>query len=89
MRRLVCSGITWALLCLAGCSAEPPNLNPRAPAPLVTGPVDFPRYMGRWYVIANIPYVGEHDYVGSYAQRTLRDDGLIDDAFLGRRYGFD
>lgn len=47
--------------------------------------VDIPRYMGDWYVIANIPYFAErncHDSVESYA---LRDDGRIDNWFSCRR----
>jgi apolipoprotein D and lipocalin family protein len=73
----------------AGCSNGPPNPNPRAELSLQTVPVDLPRYMGRWYVIANIPYFAERDFVGSRAQWVLRDDGRIDDAFFGHKGGFD
>ncbi|MBN3775694.1 lipocalin family protein, partial [Burkholderia sp. Se-20378] len=38
---------------------------------------------------ANIPYFAERDYVGSRAEWTLRADGRIDDAFVGRKGGFD
>lgn len=47
--------------------------------------VDIGRYMGDWYVIANIPYFAErncHDSVESYA---LRPDGRIDNWFSCRR----
>ena len=30
--------------------------------------VDLQRFMGRWYVIANIPYFAESGYVGSYVE---------------------
>lgn len=78
-------------LALAGvaCSGPPPNPNPRAAVPLQTVPVDLPRYMGRWYVIANIPYFGERGNVGSYAEWALRADGRIDDAYVYRPGKFD
>ncbi|CAJ0807570.1 lipocalin family protein [Ralstonia holmesii] len=73
----------------AACSSPPPNPNPRAAVPLKTVPVDLPRYMGRWYVIANIPYFGERGNVGSYAEWSLRPDGRIDDAYVYRPGSFD
>jgi apolipoprotein D and lipocalin family protein len=45
--------------------------------------------MGRWYVIAETPVLSEHDFVGNYDDWTLRDDGRIDDRYLGRRHSFD
>jgi apolipoprotein D and lipocalin family protein len=77
-----------SILFLAGCSGTAPNTNPRAKIPLQTVPVDLPRYMGRWYVIANIPYFAERDFVGSYAQWELRTDGKINDSFYGRKKSF-
>ncbi len=74
---------------VAGCASTPPNPNPRAAQELALAKVDLPRYMGRWYVIANIPYFGERNYVGSQAEWKLRGDGKIDDAFIGRKGGFD
>ncbi|HEV3428587.1 MAG TPA: lipocalin family protein [Paraburkholderia sp.] len=78
-----------AFVGLTGCTDGPPNPNPRAALPLQTVPVDLPRYMGRWYVIANIPYFAERGFVASRAEWTLREDGRIDDAFVGRKGGFD
>ncbi|WEY37698.1 lipocalin family protein [Paraburkholderia sp. SUR17] len=78
-----------ALAVLPGCTSGPPNPNPRAALPLKTVPVDLPRYMGRWYVIAHIPYFAERHFVASRAEWTLRADGRIDDAFIGRKGGFD
>lgn len=77
------------LLALAACSHTPPNPNPNADVPLTTVPVDLPRYMGRWYIIANIPYFAERGYVGSYAQWELRPDGRINDSFYGHKQRFD
>ena len=74
---------------VAGCASAPPNPNPRAAQELKLAKVDLPRYMGTWYVIANIPYFGEKNYVGSRAEWKLRDDGRIADAFIGRKGGFD
>lgn len=74
---------------LSACSNGPPNPNPRAAAPLQTVPVDLPRYMGRWYVIANIPYFAERGFVGSRVHWALRADGRIDDGFAGRKGSFD
>jgi apolipoprotein D and lipocalin family protein len=54
--------------------------------PLKTVPhVDLPRYMGDWYVIANIPYFGEKNCVGSIESYALRADGDIDNAFSCRK----
>jgi apolipoprotein D and lipocalin family protein len=73
----------------ASCSNDPPNPNPRADVPLKSVPVDLPRYMGRWYVIANIPYFAERDFVATHVEWTLRSDGKIDDVFFGRKKGFE
>ncbi|VVE07826.1 Outer membrane lipoprotein Blc [Pandoraea iniqua] len=78
-----------AVLLLSACSGAPANPNPLANTPLQVVPVDLSRYMGRWYVIANIPYFAERDFVGSRAEWYLRDDGRIDDHFYGRKDGFD
>ena len=90
-RRSITISLTFCavLLGLAGCASRPPNPNPRAATPLSTVPVDLPRYMGRWYVIANIPYFAERDFVGSRAEWKRRADGRIDDAFVGKKGGFD
>jgi apolipoprotein D and lipocalin family protein len=77
------------LLSVAACSNDPPNPNPRANQPLTTVPVDLPRYMGRWYIIANIPYFAERDMLGSRAEWSLRLDGKIDDSYYARKKTFD
>ncbi len=72
-----------ALALLAGCQSPPL-------APLRTVEhVDIPRFMGDWYVIANIPTFieqGAHNAVESYR---LDADGSIATTFTYRDGGFD
>lgn len=85
---LLCGALT--LPGLAACASTPPNPNPLKDAPLQLAPsVDLDRYMGRWYVIANIPYFAERDFVGAYIDFSLRKDGRIDDVYHGRKGGFE
>jgi apolipoprotein D and lipocalin family protein len=67
---------------LGGCASGHP--------PLSTEPhVDLPRFMGDWYVIANIPTAierGAHNAVESYS---LEADGTIATTFTFRDGGFD
>jgi len=88
LRRYVGLVTVLSLTLIGACSNPPPNPNPRANEPLKTVSVDLPRYMGRWYVIANIPYFAERNFVGSYAQWRLRPDGKIDDNFFGYKKTF-
>lgn len=77
---------------VAGCAhdpATPPPAHASRSACVAGPPIDLQRYMGRWYVIADTPFLSESDYVGSYDEWTLRGDGSIDDKYLGRRHGFD
>lgn len=89
LRRAFLMACAASALAMTGCTSGPPNPNPRADLPLQSVPVDLPRYMGRWYVIANIPYFAERGFVASRAEWTLRSDGRIDDVFIGRKGGFD
>lgn len=58
--------------------------------PLRTVPhVDLPRYMGDWYVIANIPYFAEKNCFDSIESYALRADGNIDNWFTCRKKSFD
>jgi len=78
--------IAACILCVAGC-AQSPAIPP--PTACTAGaPLDLARYMGRWYVIADTPFLSEHDYVGNYDEFTLLADGKIDDRYLGRRHDF-
>ncbi|MFM0489170.1 lipocalin family protein [Paraburkholderia graminis] len=77
---------------LTGCAHGPaPGQDAQLPRPACTAaaPIDLQRYMGRWYVLADTPFLSEHDYVGNYDEWTLRADGTIDDKYLGRRHDFD
>ena len=79
---------TLTLLCataaLAGCGSSPAM----KPVTLVDK-VDIPRFMGDWYVIANIPTFfekGAHNAKDSY---TLAADGTIPTTFSFNADGFD
>jgi apolipoprotein D and lipocalin family protein len=75
---------------LAACSALPERVDPHAQAPLqLASAVDLQRFMGRWYVIANIPYFAEAGYVGSYVEYALRPDGDIDDFYFAHKASFE
>lgn len=72
-----------ALGVLTGCAS------PALP-PLRTVPhVDLDRYLGRWYVIANIPYFLENGKVATHDTYAKRPDGKLDNIFTFRRGGFD
>jgi apolipoprotein D and lipocalin family protein len=65
-----------------GCSSMKPELR--------TVPhVDLPRYMGDWYVIANIPYFAEKNCFDSIESYELRPDGDIHNWFSCRKGSFD
>ncbi len=67
---------------LTGCATSP--------APLRTVPrVDLNRYLGNWYVIANIPYVLENGKVASYDTYSMRPDGRMNNVFTFRKGSFD
>ena len=51
--------------------------------------VDLPRYMGDWYVIANIPYFAEKNCYDSIESYALRADGDIDNWFTCRKGSFE
>ena len=51
--------------------------------------VELERYLGEWYVIANIPYFGERGNVAGRAIYRMRDDGRMDDIYLYRKADFD
>lgn len=47
--------------------------------------VDLPRFMGRWWVIANIPYFAERGKLASSDNYSLREDGRIDVVYAYRK----
>ena len=71
-----------ACLALAGCAAG-------GPEPPLAPHVDVNRYLGRWYIIANIPYFLEKGEVGSYVDFTRRPDGDIAESYSAHDKSFD
>ncbi len=83
MRSSSLMAVPLAVLVFAGC-ASAPEMKPVALVPKV----DLPRFMGDWYVIANIPTFlekGAHNAVDSY---TLAPDGTIPTTFSFNADGF-
>jgi apolipoprotein D and lipocalin family protein len=81
--RLATTLLAPALALLAACQAT------RAPALPTVAYVDLPRFMGDWYVIANIPTFierGAHNAVERYA---LAPDGTIATTFTFRADSFE
>jgi apolipoprotein D and lipocalin family protein len=74
---------------MTACAETPKNPNPRADAPLTYAKVDLPKYMGQWYIVANIPYFLEKDLVASKTKYTLRPDGKVVENFAALKGGFD
>jgi apolipoprotein D and lipocalin family protein len=87
-RRLFASIGLIAFTLTAG-AEMPKNPNPRADAPLTYATVDLPKYMGRWYIVAHIPYFLEKNLVASQTEYVLRDDGKVVEHFSAKKGGFD
>ena len=64
------------------------NANGKTPIPPVDN-VDLPRFMGDWYVIANIPTFLERESYDAIETYELRDDGKIQTTFRQRKGSFD
>ncbi len=73
--------IASSVLLLAGCSAAPPTLG------TVPG-VDIKRFMGDWYVIANIPTFLEKEAYNAIESYKLDADGTIATTFTFRKGSF-
>ncbi|MDT8319121.1 MAG: lipocalin family protein [Xanthomonadales bacterium] len=71
-----------ALLLLVGCRASLPPLEP-------VDYVDLERFMGDWYVIANIPTFLEKGAYNAVESYRLAADGTIPTTFTFRKGGFD
>jgi apolipoprotein D and lipocalin family protein len=69
-----------AALSLTGCATPP--------ATRTVAHVDLDRYLGRWYVIANVPYALERGKVASYDTYARRPDGRLDNIFTFRKGTF-
>ena len=72
--------LSGAALCLVGC-ASAPKLPPTHTVPHV----DLNRYMGNWYVIANIFYALENGKVATYDTYSPRADGRMNNVFTFRK----
>jgi len=78
--RLILLPLLLALV--AGCSTSPKEYIMSNP-PLAE--VDLPSFMGRWWVIANIPYFAEKGKLASSDSYSLREDGGIDVVYAYRK----
>ena len=83
------SGCAAPMAVRAGKSQSAPASSGKLPALRTVRHVDLPRYMGDWYVIANIPYFAEAGCVGSIETYSLRPAGRIDNWFTYRKGSFD
>lgn len=71
-----------AAVMLAGCATPWVGSDEDGDVPLVpVGYVDLDRYMGRWYLIANIPYFAERGNLAPFVDYSLRKDGIVDDRY--------
>ncbi len=64
------------------------NANGKTPIPPVAN-VDLPRFMGDWYVIANIPTFVERESYDAVENYAVRKDGKIQTTFTQRKGSFD
>lgn len=72
----------FAMFGIGGCAASQPPLEP-------VDYVDLERFMGDWYVIANIPTFVEKEAYNAVENYALNDDGTIATTFTFRKGGFD
>lgn len=63
---------------LASCASSPAPAPPGTAAMPALPTLDLPRFMGRWWVVANIPYFAERGKLASSDTYALREDGAID-----------
>ena len=84
-RLLICALISFLCIACAASTTKKQNLPPLQ----VQAQVDLEKFMGRWYVIANIPYRAEAGKVGSYVEYHPRSDGRMDDLYFFRKKNFD
>lgn len=74
--------IGMAAASFVGCATVPRS-------PRTVAHVDLHRYLGKWYVIANIPYFLENGKVASYDTYSMRPDGRMNNVFTFRKGSFD
>ncbi|WP_045770529.1 lipocalin family protein [Xanthomonas albilineans] len=81
----------FASVLLLGILAPASTVRAKSPGPeqeAARPPIDLQRFMGRWYVIAHIPYFAERGHVASSDEYTLKDNGKIAVRYKYRK-GFD
>ena len=74
--------VTIAATAIVGCAAKGPEMK-------AVDYVDIERFMGPWYVIANIPVFLEKNAYNAVETYSLNDDGTIATKFTFRKGGFD
>jgi apolipoprotein D and lipocalin family protein len=83
MRSLAGRAPLISVVCvLVGCAAKGPEMK-------TVEYVDIDRFMGSWYVIANIPTFLEKDVYNGVETYSLNDDGTIATNFTFRKGSFD
>src|SRR5271156_3254522 len=81
MKRLAFAALGLFALGLTGCVTVPRSPD-TAPTQLAAN-VDLDRYIGKWYIIANIPYFAEKGKVASYFDIKM-DKGTLLDVYVGQ-----
>jgi apolipoprotein D and lipocalin family protein len=81
-RRATLAAVMLSALNLAGCRSEHPPI-------ALAADVDLERFMGDWYVIANIPTRLEREAYGAVESYRLAPDGTIETTFTFSKGGFD
>lgn len=87
MKKLLLLGAALLLAACAGHGSRDDEDVPEMPEdlPLLAVPhVDLDRFLGRWYMIANIPYFAERGNLAPYVEYSRRDDGMLDDLYTAR-----
>ncbi len=70
-----------ALLALAACATPLAEFGEDEEPLQTVGWLDLDRYMGRWYLMANIPNFAEQGNLAPYVEYSRRPDGLVDDKY--------
>lgn len=76
------AGLVLAAIAIAGCASKGPEMK-------TVEQVDLDRFMGPWYVIANIPTFLEKEAYNAVETYSLNPDGTIATNFSFRKGGFD
>nr|MBP8097938.1 lipocalin family protein [Arenimonas sp.] len=75
---VIALALVAAVAITASAKAKTPPLHSQAD-------IDLERYMGRWWVIGNIPYFAENGKVATADVYALRPDGRIENVFVYRK----